>query len=882
MADIDRLSRALQRAHEAGDTNAARRLANEIRRQRAGGEQQQAQGQEVSTTMDVLGQFGSGFNRGLYSFANAPTALANMIPALAGSDFRFKRPLEAIVPGADQAIMERPEAQTAAGQLAGTIGEYGGANVIPGGAAIGMAPRIAAATAGSQNLAGQVVNRAATGIAAAPGTAAAGEVLATVGAGTGAQIARDVAPGSPGAEMLGATLGGFAAPMALAVSPANMARKATRAVRKRLSPEAVARQQRQQIAGELNKTLTPEARQSIQQTQEIQDIVPDYRPSLAEAVENPDLLATQQVFERNLSGPALNQAAARYGQNEQAIRRAAGELAPSSSMTPDDVFAQARSRPRGVLRGIDAREESLRRQQTMVAEGLESGTRRREQGANLRQHLIDDRARMKEEMSITAREMGLDDTSAVYDLEPMKNRLRMAVEPRSPLADRSAIPQNILDDVGRMDKPASIVDLMELRTRITTDIREAQRTPTGEKRVPYLERLKAEVDNITDDLIRRSDDPDLADRLQDFRRIYREDFVLPFEQGAAGNVLRKDITGAYKIPDEQVAKEFFDGWNQTAADQFNRAFQNNRAAHAAMEAAAFDDLHSFAVRDGILDPTRIDAWARRNQGVLGNFPNIRDRLQNVQATVDGIARRQAVMAERRKQVEQSYLARELARIDSPVTQTTPERVIEAAIDRNPARMRRLLNSVKSDEARNAVARHVWDKALESNDPVGFLRTNAASMQAALGDNYQNAVKLARAIQKNQLVPRPSGQPIDTNPLGAVEDMMGTGLNQVMSRIFAAESGRTSARWVSFDIAGRYFRAMSARQARETLQEALYDPQIATDLARVIANERPTPQSMKRIYTFLVSNGIVAATGEDERRAGGNNPEPLQIDVFPNR
>jgi hypothetical protein len=437
--------------------------------------------------------------------------------------------------------------------------------------------------------------------------------------------------------------------------------------------------------------------------------------------------------------------------------------------------------------------------------------------------------------------------------------------------DKTALPNDIIADLRRAPDTVSIEDLMALRSRITDDIREAARVPTGAKRIGYLQTMKQQLDAATDAMIREVGDPQLADNMTRFRRLYLEDYIQPFEQGAAAKALKTDATGAYVVPDERVVKEFFNGWSQTAADQFRRIFPNSANARAAMETAALDDLYSATVRDGVVNPAQFDAWTRRNAGVLKDFPEIAGRLRRVEQTFDDIAARRATLAARKKQVESTVLAREVNRIESATT--TPEAVIQQAI-RNPARMTRLMNGIKEPAARNAIAREVWSEALGTGNPAQFLRDHRQSMIRALGPRYTTALNLARAIEKNRLVPRPSGRALDTNPMASVEGVLGTGLNQISSRIFAVKSGRTSARYALADIAGRAFRNMTGRQARETLQEALYDPQVAQALANAIQHKRITETGAKRLYTFLLSNGI-AAQGENQEKR-----QPLVIDVRP--
>jgi hypothetical protein len=837
-------------------------------------------GQDRGAITDAIQQFGENFNRGLYATVNAPTTLANAATKALGIHYQFKRPLEAAAPGIDREIMEVPEAQTAVGHVAGTVGEYVGANTIPAGVTIAMAPRLAAATAGSTGLLGQTANRMATSVTAAPGTAATGELVSTVGAGIGAQLAKDIAPGSDMAEFLGATAGGIAAPGTLWALTGGPTRKVASAARKRFSPNAIAKQQKKQIVSEVERNMTPESRRAVDETLEILDVAPDYRPSVAEATENPSFIATQREFEAGLSGPDLDNAARRYSRNDVAISRAVRDMAPDSGTDLNEAFAAGKKRVSGLTAKADDQLLRLDQRQAAVSDSLRSGKRQRELGRAIRDDLILRRGDMREEMALTARQMGLNETDARFPFASVKERLVKSVEPRSKLSDASAVPSAIVDDIRSMDDTASIVDLMELRTRVTTDIREAARTPSGEKRLPYLQKLKTEIDGATDQLIEAVGDSDLARNLQQFRRLYREDFVLPYEQGAAARVLKTDVAGAYAVPDEKVAREFFSGWNETAANQFKKIFPQSATARVAMERAALDDLYHFAVRDGVVQPGLINSWVRKNAGVLNDFPEIRQRLTATERSLSAIAERRAALISRKRAIENSVFAREVARIENLTG--TPEQAVTQAI-KNPKRMQRIVRGLKTEDAQTALARNVWDTALESTNPRKFLGENADAIKIALGEErFAAAKKLARAIEKNRIVPRPSGQSMDTNPLADVESYLGTGLNQISSRVFAVKSGRTSSRYALADIAGRAFRTMTARQARDTLRDALYDPEIARDLANTIEMGTTSERALKRIYAFLISNGIVATAPGDSEEFGPEEKKPLELTVRPNR
>lgn len=47
--------------------------------------------------------------------------------------------------------------------------------------------------------------------------------------------------------------------------------------------------------------------------------------------------------------------------------------------------------------------------------------------------------------------------------------------------------------------------------------------------------------------------------------------------------------------------------------------------------------------------------------------------------------------------------------------------------------------------------------------------------------------------------------------------------------------------------------------------AFYDPDVATALSNVLEFDKTTPKPINRLYTFLIFNGIVAETREQERQ-----------------
>lgn len=844
-----------------------------------------SQPQKVGVGMDVATQLAQGLSKGSYEFLHLPTTLTNLALmgaeklGIPGADYRFKRPLEAL--GVEEQVILDTPAQTKLGEVAGTIGEYVGGDIPAAITGVGLGARAlqraASPATRATTTAGRVLEDVGRGAAAKPIATLGGETIASVGAGTGATIAREVAPESAAAELIGATLGGFT-PTAAQYLPSAVATRLAKRGIQRLAPKAQQRAARQDAARMLRQGLDEDLlAQRVRETQQLQRDIPGYEPTLGEITESPEIIATQKYVERGLTGPERKRVETLRASNEEAIARAAQESSPKTNLTLDDAFTVAGDniqRRHGALQTLDEAEaENL----TRVTQGLRSGNRASDLGAEIRSELINERNAVKEQMSVFANELGLNNTTQKYNFDAIRQSLIDSVEPRSPLADRSALPEGILADIRAMRDNASIVDMMALRTRITDDLREARRMPTGEKKIPYLSKLKTEVDNATDNMLTRAGEFELLDNLKQFRKSYLDDYVKPFEKGAAGRVLKFKLNDDYAVPDEKVAKEFFNSWGETASKQFNDTFKNSGNAQRAMEAAALDSLYDSAVKDGALNPSRILGWQKKHSGVLQDFPEINQKTQNIYDVVDEIAKRRVDLADRRNAIEQDMLTKNIRRIEGGAV--TPESVIDRAI-KNPQFMRRLYNGMTDDISRNALGAYVWDKALDSQDPVQFLRSNNQALKTALGDEkFRRAMTISKAMNKQKLVPLPeAGTQITKTDF--LQENLGTGWNQLASRFFAAESGRTSWRYVLSEIASRLFNAMDSKMAREVLRESIYDPDMAKELVRSLDGQLLSMRGINRIYTFMLNNGIIAARGELEREEEARGNQPLELTITP--
>lgn len=206
MSQLDRIAEGIRRAHAAGDVEAVRKLGAAYRQlQGQGGGYEQATANASRMTLkggpgkkpqagdNLTSQGLSGLNEGIANLAGLPVDLSNTvlglgmsgINAVAGTDFK---PAPLPVGGSEffkqvMAPTIGPDPTTAVGRGVRRVGQEVGAMVIPGAGLMAKS--------------------------AAPVRAALGELASSVGSGTGAAVAQEIAPGNPLAEFAGQMAGGL-------------------------------------------------------------------------------------------------------------------------------------------------------------------------------------------------------------------------------------------------------------------------------------------------------------------------------------------------------------------------------------------------------------------------------------------------------------------------------------------------------------------------------------------------------------------------------------------------------------------------------------------------------------------------------------------------
>ncbi len=89
------------------------------------------------------------------------------------------------------------------------------------------------------------------------------------------------------------------------------------------------------------------------------------------------------------------------------------------------------------------------------------------------------------------------------------------------------------------------------------------------------------------------------------------------------------------------------------------------------------------------------------------------------------------------------------------------------------------------------------------------------------------------------------------------------MNQIASRVFAAQSGRTSWRYIAADLLGRLWRGHSRAETERLMDEALFNPDVAADIADMLTVPATRTETAKRLNTWLFNVGVDGSDEENQ-------------------
>lgn len=642
----------------------------------------------------------------------------------------------------------------------------------------------------------------------------------------------------------------------------------------------------------------PETAQALSESDQIKRALgPTFKPTTAETSRSPTLLKTQAELAENLSGVSFDEEVFRRRRNLQAVREYANRVAPNPEGGDVEMVVDV-----GKRRVTDLSETIASAKKTTQESGLReaedlSTINKADVGGTIRGKIIAAKDLARKAVAEKAKELNIDDE----EIDPnifvdFAKRVKDSYGNPRMFEDRSNIPdvvdviknykhkvetpesQTTFRDIfgveekisspGTSQNKITFRDIRDLRERVSDDLLDSIGAANpSRKKIRTLVLLKKDLDDMLDGLA----DTDIGSRYKQFRDFYKTEYIDKFEKGAVYKSLRPKTTGEYVTADERVADLFWADKNVSGPRQWKKVFGDNPDAKKTMQNVILDDMRRETVRNGEIDSKLLAAWTRKNQENLNEFPEIKIIAENKSIAINAISSRMSTLNQRAQNIEQSILAKITRRFSEK-----PEQYIDSAIS-DPRVMHQLWNaSVSQGLPPSVLQRAVWDRIItrSADDPdkmSALIEANARSLRRVFTPRHIESLRIiVKGIEISQAAPPVSGQGIaGENIIEQARRQVGTGVPQILSRVFAAVSGRTSKRFVISELLARYGIHTSESEFNAILKEALWNEDVASAISNVIKSAETnqfkalSPMAANRLNTWVLNLGIVSREEENK-------------------
>jgi hypothetical protein len=735
-----------------------------------------------------------------------------------------------------------------------------------------------------------------------PLAASVAETAAATGFGVGKGLAEEERPDSKLAQitfpLVGALTPGAAtavlskAPTAIAVRAGN---KIKEYFGKKAQEDRATKETYDRFAAAYGE---PAAQEQLRRTQQVRDEMgDDFIPSPAEASDSPQLIASQKELENNASGSQLDALVRRKIKNTKVIEGnitknfpTTGDEAPFVINTITKKFDDLSNINNLQLAKSSGRLDDITKDFPLAETAIA--------GQKLRSILLDKRNIAKDDFNDYVKQLNIDMNVTV----PFSNFKKSFVDIYKPdssfsdVANRPSVynlvknfgkqqttdtPSTILNEFGVPIKPTakqeittsiSFKDIQGLRERVSDDLLDALGTTApSAKKIRTLSMMKKDIDTFIDDNAEI-----LGDKYKMFRNAYKERIINRFEKSAAYTSQRLGKTQEYKIADEKVADAFLT--NVQSAKQFKEVYtdtitgQIDPDALLSLESVVLDKVRKTAFANDILDPKKLNKYINNNKQVLEQFPSILNKLTDSQVASSFVSNRVAQLNNRKALIQDNMLAKKLMFGQSPIMkgEVDVDALLIKAI-KQPTLMKQINARLKTPDEKEALRRSVSKIMFEVSDPAAnpavfkqFLETNKSSLNSVYTPEHINNLNIiADAYSIISRTPMPQG--VGATTPGVVQEaskQMGMSVPSILSRAYAAESGRTSTRYIAGDIFGRFVLTKGKQRADALFYEAMFDPNIAKDYARFATDKVGNKLVTKRLNGYLFNLGYPS---EDENQ-----------------
>ena len=854
---LKELEDSLIKADAAGNVDDAKVLTKEILNMR-----------NNNSALGLTQQLLAGFNETLFYFPDA--GIKSIAKGLAKSGMIEDDEVNGLADFFNKGVREP---STSAERILRTTGSELAKNTPITGGALGLATT--KLYTGAKTTTEAVMKSLLDQFRKSPLAASVAETAAATGFGVGKGLAEEERPDSKLAQITFPLVGALtpgAATAVLAKTPTAIAVRAGNKIKEYFGTKAQEDRATKETFDRFAAAYgEPAAQEQLRRTQQVRDEMgDDFIPSPAEASDSPQLIASQKELENNASGSQLDALVRRKIKNTKVIEGnitknfpTTGDEAPFVINTITKKFDDLSNINNLQLAKSSGRLDDITKDFPLAETAIA--------GQKLRSILLDKRNIAKDDFNDYVQQLNID-MNATVSFAKFKENFVNIYAPDSKFADVANRP-SIYNEVKNF-KESSIAfkDIQGLRERVSDDLLDALGTATpSSKKIRTLSMMKKDIDTFIDDNVEI-----LGDKYKMFRNAYKERIINRFEKSAAYTSQRLGKTQEYKIADEKVADAFLT--NVQSAKQFKEVYtdtitgQIDPDALLSLESVVLDKVRKTAFANDILDPKKLNKYINNNKQVLEQFPSILNKLTDSQVASSFVSNRVAQLNNRKALIQDNMLAKKLMFGQSPIMkgEVDVDALLTKAI-KQPTLMKQINARLKTPDEKEALRRSVSKIMFEVSDPAAnpavfkqFLETNKSSLNSVYTPEHINNLNIiADAYAINARTPMPQG--IGATTPGVVQEatqQMGMSIPSIMSRFYAAESGRTSVRYIASDIFGRFVLTKGKQRADALFYEAMFDPNIAKDYARFATDKVGNKLVTKRLNGYLFNLGYPS---EDENQ-----------------
>lgn len=397
-----------------------------------------------------------------------------------------------------------------------------------------------------------------------------------------------------------------------------------------------------------------------------------------------------------------------------------------------------------------------------------------------------------------------------------------------------------------------------------------------------------------------TEDPDAILRLRAAKQATVER-VKTFDNQFLRPLLRRDLNGQeYKVATERVASNIFNNQIESGAKiEALRGAIGKEEADRLLEGYALDRISEKVLKDGVIDPKKLDSWVQSHSDALQAMPELRAKIEDAstatQTVLDHAAARRAELdAEKTGALGQFLTDKKTNTLIGNNPKAVKDAVGSIITGRDAVtKIKALRKAIGSDPnaiegLHKAVVEHITDKFIDSTggvpklkarELVQFINTNEEALLASglTREQITGMKNLGKeAIEFQDLAAAAAEPEAAVSLMEAVKQAMGgqpmSLLNRITLRSILVRAARIApgailsggVQAVLADVFITFMREQGMKSVNELVAKAMLDPDLARALVlKVTPKNKKVAENMFR-KALIRSTAIGAVAGANQQ------------------